>query len=175
MPTPPDRKNSSPASGRTGSSTLDKYKTYLDDRWNEGCTNAWKLWEEIAPLGYKGSYQRVRAYLHKKHTSPRPVAARPPSPRTIAGWILSRPETLTEPVQLQLQTVRAHCPELDALTRHVRSFATMLTERQGERLPHWLDAVRQVEGHVNRIKMLKRQMFGRAGFHLLRKRVLLCT
>ncbi|MGW1068154.1 ISL3 family transposase [Streptomyces aureus] len=30
-----------------------------------------------------------------------------------------------------------------------------------------------VEGHVNRIKMLKRQMFGRAGFELLRKRVLL--
>lgn len=81
----------------------------------------------------------------------------------------------------------------------------MLTERQGERLPQWLDAVRRddfpslhtlaagierdrdaviagltlpwnsgvVEGHVNRIKMLKRQMFGRAGFALLRKRVLL--
>lgn len=30
-----------------------------------------------------------------------------------------------------------------------------------------------VEGTVNRIKMLKRQMFGRAGFPLLRKRVLL--
>ncbi|MFB6508013.1 transposase [Streptomyces sp. NPDC056410] len=29
------------------------------------------------------------------------------------------------------------------------------------------------EGHVNRIKMLKRQMYGRAGFDLLRKRVLL--
>ncbi|WP_217240974.1 hypothetical protein [Streptomyces sp. AC555_RSS877] len=29
-----------------------------------------------------------------------------------------------------------------------------------------------VEGHVNRIKMLKRQMFGRAGFAFLRKRVL---
>ncbi|WP_406500786.1 hypothetical protein OG936_26875 [Streptomyces sp. NBC_00846] len=29
-----------------------------------------------------------------------------------------------------------------------------------------------VEDHVNRIKMLKRQMFGRAGFELLRKRVL---
>ncbi|GKQ40791.1 hypothetical protein ALMP_73120 [Streptomyces sp. A012304] len=26
-----------------------------------------------------------------------------------------------------------------------------------------------VEGHVNRIKMLKRQMFGRAGFDVLRK------
>lgn len=30
-----------------------------------------------------------------------------------------------------------------------------------------------VEEHVNRVKMLKRQMFGRAGFALLRKRVLL--
>jgi hypothetical protein len=35
------------------------------------------------------------------------------------------------------------CSELDALTGHVRSFATMLIERQGERLPDWLDAVRQ--------------------------------
>ncbi len=32
-----------------------------------------------------------------------------------------------------------------------------------------------VEGHVNRIKMLKRQMYGRAKFDLLRKRVLFTT
>ncbi|MFG2133057.1 ISL3 family transposase [Streptomyces sp. NPDC048751] len=187
------------------SSVLDDYKPYLDDRWNEGSTNAWKLWEEIVPLGYKGSYQRVRSYLREKRTSPRPVTARPPSPRAVAGWILRHPDTLAEPEQLQLKAVRTNCPELDALTRHVRSFAVMLTERQGERLPGWLDAVRQddlpslhtlaagidrdrdaviagltlpwnsgvVEGHVNRIKMLKRQMFGRAGVQLLRKRVLL--
>ncbi|SCF64659.1 Transposase [Streptomyces sp. MnatMP-M17] len=30
-----------------------------------------------------------------------------------------------------------------------------------------------VEGNVNRIKMLKRQTYGRAGFSLLRKRILL--
>jgi transposase len=133
------------------------------------------------------------------------VTARPPSPRTVAGWVLRRPETLSETEHLRLKSVRANCPEIDALTRHVRSFATMLTERQGERLPDWLGAVRQdnlpslhtlaagidrdrdavtagltlpwssgaVEGHVNRIKMLKRQMFGRAGFALLRKRVLM--
>ncbi|MGW9398665.1 ISL3 family transposase [Streptomyces sp. NPDC055642] len=188
-------------------SLLDEYKTHLDNRWNDGCTNAWKLWEEIVPLGYKGSYQRVRTYLHQKRTSPRPVTARPPSPRTVAGWVLRRPETLSEAEHLHLKNVRANCPEIDALTRHVRSFATMLTERRGERLPDWLDAVRQdnlpslhtlaagidrdrdaviaglslpwssgvVEGHVNRIKMLKRQMFGRAGFALLRKRVLLAS
>ncbi|WP_369149625.1 ISL3 family transposase [Streptomyces sp. R44] len=33
-------------------SVLDEYKPYLDQRWDEGCTNAWKLWEEIVPLGY---------------------------------------------------------------------------------------------------------------------------
>ncbi|MFI1259139.1 hypothetical protein ACH4U6_36125 [Streptomyces netropsis] len=36
---------------------------------------------------------------------------------------------------------------------------------------HWNSGA--VEGHVNRIKMLKRQMFGRAKHDLLRKRVLL--
>jgi len=29
-----------------------------------------------------------------------------------------------------------------------------------------------VEGHVNRVKLIKRQMFGRANFDLLRQRVL---
>jgi hypothetical protein len=35
--------------------------------------------------------------------------------------------------------------------------------------------LRVVEGNVNRIKMIKRQMYGRAGFPLLRKRVLLAS
>lgn len=30
----------------------------------------------------------------------------------------------------------------------------------------------QVEGQVNRLKLIKRQMYGRAGFQLLRRRVL---
>ncbi|MEX2969754.1 helix-turn-helix transcriptional regulator [Streptomyces sp. C184] len=34
--------------------------------------------------------------------------------------------------------------ELDALTGHVRSFAAMLTEREGKRPPDWLNAVSQV-------------------------------
>ncbi|MFJ4715258.1 hypothetical protein [Streptomyces sp. NPDC088785] len=160
-------------------SVLDYYKPYLDDR----------LWEENMPLGYKGSYQRVRAYLHKKRTSPRPMAPRPPSPRTVAGWLLRRPETLPEAEQLLLKVVRTQCPEIDAPTRHDRAFAVMLTERQGEQLPDWLAAVQRddlpslhtppqastatatpsspaspalelgaVEGHANRIKMIKRQI-----------------
>jgi transposase len=52
----------------------------------------------------------------------------------------------------------------------------------GEGLSHDYAAVRaalaepwssgQAEGQINRLKMLKRQMYGRAGFDLLRTRVL---
>lgn len=83
-------------------------------------------------MGYRGSYGRVSAYLREKRTSPRPVTAQPPAPRVVTRWILSRPETLTEIEQLRLKTVLANSPGLDALTGHVRSFAQMLTERQGE-------------------------------------------
>jgi transposase len=44
--------------------------------------------------------------------------------------------------------------------------------RNGLTLP-WSSG--KVEGNVNRLKMLKRQMYGRAGYPLLRKRVLLTT
>ena len=84
-------------------SVLDVYKPHLDGRWDEGCTNAWKLWEEIVPLGYRGGYGRVSAYLREKRTSPRPVTAQPPAPRVVTRWILSRPETLTEMEQLGAQ------------------------------------------------------------------------
>lgn len=64
--------------------------------------------------------------------------------------------------------------ETDSLTA-IASFARNLRRdinavRHGLTLPY---SSGPVEGHVNRIKMLKRQMFGRANLDLLRKRTLL--
>lgn len=58
---------------------------------------------------------------------------------------------------------------------HLHRFVTGLRRdydavRNGLTLPH---SSGSVEGNVNRIKMIKRQMYGRANFDLLRKRVLL--
>ncbi|MFF1444604.1 hypothetical protein [Streptomyces sp. NPDC058295] len=89
-----------------------------------GITHRWHL-DPTGPSREVDLYRDAAAYLRS---------------RGVQVLLLDR--TLTEPEQLQLKTVRA-CPEIDALTRHVRSFATMLTERQGERLPDWLNAVRQ--------------------------------
>jgi transposase len=44
--------------------------------------------------------------------------------------------------------------------------------RNGLTLPYSSGAV---EGNINRIKMIKRQMYGRASFNLLRKRVILAA
>ena len=45
----------------------------LPQPWNEDCTNAWKLWEEIVPLGYRGTYGRVSAYLRDKRSRQHPA------------------------------------------------------------------------------------------------------
>ncbi|WP_393916374.1 transposase [Halostreptopolyspora alba] len=59
-------------------------------------------------------------------------------------------------------------PELDSFFRGLeRDWDAVVA---GMTLPHSSGVV---EGHVNRLKMLKRQMYGRANPDLLRKRVLL--
>jgi transposase len=78
-----------------------------------------------------------------------------------------------------------HGEQLDAWIKQVRaddlpplhSFAAGLQRDHaavvnGLSMPHNSGAV---EGNVNRIKMIKRQMYGRAGFDLLRKRILLAA
>ena len=188
-------------------SKIDRYKPHLHRRWNSGVTDAARLTEEITALGYTGSGQTVRRYLHRFRDArpappPGPV---PPTVRATSRWIMTRPDRLDPDDQTALTNIQARCPELDRLTRHVGDFARMLTNLDGHRLPGWIAAVeadtlpkltsfarhlRQdidavtagltlpynsgaVEGNVNRIKMIKRQMFGRANFDLLRKRVLL--
>jgi transposase len=60
-------------------------------------------------------------------------------------------------------------PDLHSFARGLRHDHDAVLN--GLTLP-WSSGV--VEGNVNRIKMIKRQMYGRATFDLLRKRVLLC-
>jgi transposase len=93
------------------------------------------------------------------------------------------------------------CPALARAQTLTRAFGQMLTAQDPNALAAWLadadgselrafaaglrrdhDAVLaallfpwsngQVEGHVHRLKLLKRTMYGRASFALLRKRVL---
>ena len=182
-------------------SRLDNYKPFLHQRWNSGCTNIGQLHREVTALGYRGSYGTVYAYLRPfKGLAAPPAVPAPPKVRQITRWLLSRPSSLDADDQARLAAVKASCPHLDALAGHIRTFAEMMTRRQGLlALDDWLTAVEAddqpqlhsfangirrdqqavtaglalpyssaaMEGNVNKIKMIKRQMYGRAGFVLL--------
>jgi len=199
-------------------SKLDPFKAYINQRWNQGITDAAVLHADLAATqGWTGSVQAVRRYVRQFRTAGgqapasrtgqrAPAAPPPPKTRQITRWLLSRPGHLDADDQAQLAAVTARCPHLDALAGHIRSFAEMMTHRQGLlALENWLTRVEAddqphlhsfangirrdqqavtaglalpyssaaMEGNVNKIKMIKRQMYGRASFPLLRKRVIL--
>jgi transposase len=103
------------------------------------------------------------------------VRARCPQLDALAGHVAAFGDMLTgrhgKRLDAWIATVEADdLPELHSYTTGLkRDHAAVLN---GLSLPYSSGAV---EGHFNRIKMIKRQMFGRAKFDLLRKRVLLAT
>ncbi|SPL99260.1 Mobile element protein [[Actinomadura] parvosata subsp. kistnae] len=162
----------------------------------------WALLREIKSMGYQGGSTLLYRYLGQGRAEDAPA---PPSPRRVASWIMTDPAHLSPGRTTRLQEVLDCCLELKQATEHVRTFADLLTQRQGHRLDDWIADVRAgdlhplrsfaegllidhdavvagltlpysngpTEGVVNKIKLLKRQMYGRAGLARLRKRILL--
>ncbi len=122
---------------------LDEYKPHLHQRWNEGCRSSAQLHQEIVALGFAGSIQTVRRYLRpfKAATAAPPVPRPAPRPRRIVRWIMTDPGNLTADDAADLKEIRTGCPELDAVTHHVRDFATMMRELRGDQLPAWMERV----------------------------------
>ncbi|MFD4607360.1 hypothetical protein ACFWOT_04450 [Streptomyces sp. NPDC058440] len=81
---------------------------YLDRRWQEDCTNAWKLWEEIKERGYPDGYGNVRAYASRNlRGKPQPIGPRLPSNCAATRRMLTNPDALTEGDRLSLKGVLA--------------------------------------------------------------------
>ena len=115
-------------------SKLDPFKPCINQRWNDGITDAAALHAELQARGWTG--QRAgRAPL--RAPVPRVTAAPPPGPavpkaRQITRWLLSRPASLDAGEQAQLAGIHDRCPHLNALAAHVSSFAEMMTRRRGQ-------------------------------------------
>jgi transposase len=122
--------------------------------------------------------------LQLEEIIPRPYGSAAPAARR-SGWLTSHYHRRGDPLPM----VGRHGERLDAWIDRVeaddqpdlhrfangvrRDYEAVLN---GLALEHSSGAVEgSVEGSVNRIKMIKRQMYGRAGFELLRKRVLLAS
>ncbi|MFE7547950.1 hypothetical protein [Streptomyces gardneri] len=149
-----------------------------------------ELVAEHAPV----TYGMVRAHTATLRGAPSEAPPRPPTVRQETGWLTRHPTTLTEEDRAGLKEVLARCPELDTAAGHVHVFGEILTERLAATLPTWIDEVdasrlpglngfalhllRDLDAvkaglTLDRIKKIKRQLHGRAGFELLRKMILL--
>ena len=119
-----------------------------------------------------------------------------------AAWLLTTPsERLKAPEQRYVEAVCTASPALATVHALAMDFRRMLDTHDPDALGPWLDAAEssefrslgvsfrrdrdavlaailspwsngQVEGQVNRLKLIKRTMYGRASFPLLRRRVL---
>ena len=162
------------------------------------------LLREIRERGYQGSSNLLVRYINQgRLDSDRPHL----SPRRATRILLTRPDRLTPGQQETLAGLEGACPEMTALARLIRSFATLLAPDPGNdaRLRQWITGARdadlpcvhsftrgldldiqaataavtlphhngRTEGVNTKTKMIKRQMYGRAGFALLRHRILL--
>ena len=122
-----------------------------------------------------------RLLSHPEHLKPEEQAqlsairARCPHIDTLAGHVASFAEMMTNRTGDRDLEAWLSAVETDDGQPDLRSFATGIRNDQqavtnGLTLPY---SSGKVEGTVNKIKMLKRQMYGRAGFGLLRTRVIL--
>jgi len=202
---------------------IDPYKSYLLDRWQQGCQNGSRLERELRAKGYKGSGRAIHRYLETLEPSGSSPLKRGPasatrqstssiqpnplltlSPQQATWLFFRRPEDLKEEELESLGLLRQASPQVEATYQLVETFLRMVRERKGELLDAWLAAVEAshleafdafmtsvqkdkdavlagltlpwsngpLEGNVNRLKLIKKSMYGRAGFDLLKIRVL---
>ena len=197
-----------------GTSILDPYQAYLEERWQAGCHNAAALWRDLKAQGFPGQPGIVRAWATRRRRQDPPAApanmagqpaaskaAEPPTPRRAVRLLTGQPDTLDDADRRFVAALLERSPAIATAVDLVSRFVTMVKDQVADALDGWLreaevsalapfaaglrrdeDAVRaaltepwsngQVEGQVNRLKVIKREMYGRAGFDLLRCRVL---
>jgi transposase len=187
---------------------IDRYRAYLERRWQEGCHNAAQLWREVRDQGFTGKSGAVRLWAtrQRRDRAPEPAALRlpavpVPTSRQATRLVLADQAKLDEAERDLVVTLINAAPEIAEAVTLVRIFAAMIREHEVDALDPWIAAARQsalrgfaesikrdraaikaaltlpwstgpVEGRINKLKLVKRQMYGRANFDLLRQRVL---
>jgi hypothetical protein len=106
-----------------GTSILDPYKAWLDERWRSGCNNAAALWRELWNRGFAGQYTVVRDWATQRRRQDPPVERK----QAVRNPALSMSRTSEPPTPRR--AVRLLTSEPDKLSDDDRRFVTVLLER----------------------------------------------
>jgi len=140
---------------------IDPYKTYLLERWHQGCHNGLQLERELRAKGYTGSQRGVYRYLATLEPAAFPKVSRgsastntqaasslPSNPLLTlstqqATWLFFRRSADLKEEELQnLQLLRQSSPQDETAYHLVAKFLQMVRERTGEQLDAWLEEVK---------------------------------
>jgi len=128
---------------------LDPYEDYLRRRWSEGCHNGMQLWREIRAQGFAYSSSPVSRFVAHLRQDPalRPAqrarsaltSVRGPSAREVALIFLRRPADRTDEQTAYVARLLQEDAPIAAAYTLTQDFATMLRQREGERLDRWVE------------------------------------
>ena len=128
-------------------------------------------------------------------------SAPPPTARKAARLLMSEPDKLDEEERRFTATLIELSPPIAQAVELAKAFSTMIKQGLADQLDAWISSAEEggfngfarslrqdreavhaaltlpwstgpVEGHINRLKVVKRTMYGRADFDLLRSRVM---
>jgi len=147
---------------------LDPYEDDLRRRWSEGCHNGLHLWREIRAQGFAYSSSPVSRFVAHLRQDPalRPArrarsaltSVRGPSAHEVALLFLRRPADRTDEQTAYVEHLLQEDAPIAAAYTLTQDFATMLRQREGERLDQWIEDAAQ---HV-RARPLRRARASRA-------------
>ena len=186
---------------RPRASSLEPFRDQLEREWTAGCRNGAELWRRLRVVGFPGAARVVSEWATRRRADESAaVPRRIPSSRAIARMMMADPERRSKAETAIVATIETAVPALAVARDLVREFHLLIKSRDVGDFDAWIEkaaegligsfaagltqdreAVRaaivepwsngQTEGQITKLKLVKRQMYGRANLDLLRARL----
>jgi transposase len=127
---------------------VQQFADYLHQRWEEGCHNATRLYQEIREKGYRGKRSMVAQFVSRWRktgkSQPGKLYERI-APRHAAILVTRAAGRLSDQQQELLQRIAVQCPDVIALRRLALGFREALAHDNCSKLDPWIERTKRCE------------------------------